>query len=236
MGGVRERALGSPTHPLAHRGAWRRKTGRGSSAPPLLVPQPPKPEFSRLNTHNGATHRSKCPARTAAPVAGAGQCTGCIWATAGPLHATAGSQEEPTRPSICASQLLQACCWALGVVVVEQGGAVLSPSTDLCSPFDARTSRCNNRTTPGAGPSKAAQKPKITLKTPLEPAKKRWSRTPHLCSPNWSGGTVDICSRRERGAPEGAGLGEEAQFDIPEEIQGNRKCVQERGFRAGRRE
>ena len=42
--------------------------------------------------------------------------------------------------------------------------------------------------------------------------------------------------RRERGAPEGAGLGEEAQFDIPEEIQGNRKCVQERGFRAGRRE
>jgi hypothetical protein len=48
-----------------------------------------KPEFSRLNTHNGATHRSKCPARTAAPVAGAGHCTGCIWATAGPLHATA---------------------------------------------------------------------------------------------------------------------------------------------------
>jgi hypothetical protein len=42
------------------------------------VLQPPKPEFSRLNTHNGATHRSKCPARTAAPVAvaGAGQCTG----------------------------------------------------------------------------------------------------------------------------------------------------------------
>jgi hypothetical protein len=40
----------------------------------------------------------------------------------------------------------------------------------------------------------------------------------------------------ERGAPEGAGLGEEAQFDIPEEIQGSRKCVQERGFRAGRRE
>jgi hypothetical protein len=23
------------------------------------VPQPPKPEFPRLNTHNGATHRSK---------------------------------------------------------------------------------------------------------------------------------------------------------------------------------
>jgi hypothetical protein len=68
-----------------------------------LVPQPPKPEFSSLNTHNGATHRGKCPARTAAPVAGAGHCTGCIWATAGPLHATAGSKEEPTRPSIWGS-------------------------------------------------------------------------------------------------------------------------------------
>jgi hypothetical protein len=53
-------------------------------------------------------HRSKCPARTAVPVAGAGQCTGCIWATTGPLHANAGSQEEPTRPSTCASPLL---CW-----------------------------------------------------------------------------------------------------------------------------
>jgi hypothetical protein len=72
----------------------------------------------------------------------------------------------------------------------------LSPSTDLCSPFDVRTCRCNNRTTPGAGPSKAAQKPKKhTLKTPLEPAKKRWSRTPHLCSPNWSGGTVRTLPR-----------------------------------------
>jgi hypothetical protein len=30
-------ALGSPTHPLAHRGAWRRRAGRGSSAPPLLL-------------------------------------------------------------------------------------------------------------------------------------------------------------------------------------------------------
>jgi hypothetical protein len=36
-GGVRERAPGSPTRPLAHRGAWRRKTGRGGSAPPLLA-------------------------------------------------------------------------------------------------------------------------------------------------------------------------------------------------------
>jgi hypothetical protein len=35
VGGVRERALGSPTHPLVHRGAWRRRAGRGSSAPPL---------------------------------------------------------------------------------------------------------------------------------------------------------------------------------------------------------
>jgi hypothetical protein len=42
VGGVRERALGSPTHPLAHRGAWRRKTGRGSSAPPLLRAAPLK--------------------------------------------------------------------------------------------------------------------------------------------------------------------------------------------------
>jgi hypothetical protein len=34
-GGVRERALGSQTHPLlAHRGAWRRRAGRGGSAPP----------------------------------------------------------------------------------------------------------------------------------------------------------------------------------------------------------
>jgi hypothetical protein len=46
----------------------------------------------------------------------------------------------------------------------------------------------------------------------------------------------DIDGEREELAPEGAGLGEEAQFDIPEEIQGNRKSVQERGFRAGRRE
>jgi hypothetical protein len=38
--------------------------------------------------------------------------------------------------------------------------AGLSPSTGLCSPFDARILRCNNRTTPGAGPSKAPQKPK----------------------------------------------------------------------------
>jgi hypothetical protein len=36
VGGVRERALGSPTRPLAHRGAWRRRAGRGGSAPPLL--------------------------------------------------------------------------------------------------------------------------------------------------------------------------------------------------------
>jgi hypothetical protein len=36
VGGVRERALRSPTHPLAHRGAWRHRAGRGSSAPPVL--------------------------------------------------------------------------------------------------------------------------------------------------------------------------------------------------------
>jgi hypothetical protein len=37
VGGVRKRALGSPTHPLARRGAWRRRAGRGSSAPPLVL-------------------------------------------------------------------------------------------------------------------------------------------------------------------------------------------------------
>jgi hypothetical protein len=41
---------------------------------------------------------------------------------------------------------------------------------------------------------------------------------------------------REELQPEGAGLGEEAQFDIPEEIQGHRECFQERDFRVGRRE
>jgi hypothetical protein len=39
-------------------------------------------------------------------------------------------------------------------------------------------------------PQKQLKSQKTKLKTPLEPAKKRWSRTPHLCSPNWSGGTV----------------------------------------------
>jgi hypothetical protein len=40
VGGVRERALGPPTHPLAHRGAWRRRAGRVSSEPPLNSPSP----------------------------------------------------------------------------------------------------------------------------------------------------------------------------------------------------
>jgi hypothetical protein len=35
----------------------------------------------------------------------------------------------------------------------------------------------------------------------------------------------DIVGERGRGAPEGAGLGEEAQFDVPEEIQGHRELV-----------
>jgi hypothetical protein len=48
-----------------------------------------------------------------------------------------------------------------------------SPSTDLCSPFDVRTCRCNNRTTPGAGPSKAAQK---QLKSQKKNSKPPWSR------------------------------------------------------------
>ena len=38
VGGVRERALGSPTHPLAHRGAWRRKTGSGKQEGSSLFP------------------------------------------------------------------------------------------------------------------------------------------------------------------------------------------------------
>jgi hypothetical protein len=67
----------------------------------------------------------------------------------------------------------------------------LSPSTDLCSPFDARILRCNNRTTPGAGPSKAAQKPKKTSKHPWSRPKRGGAGHPtHLCSPNWSGGAV----------------------------------------------
>jgi hypothetical protein len=41
VGGVRERALGPPTtQPLAHRGAWRRGAGRGSSVPPLDLTYP----------------------------------------------------------------------------------------------------------------------------------------------------------------------------------------------------
>jgi hypothetical protein len=55
-GGVRERALGSPTHPLAHRGAWRRKTGRGGSAPPLVA--------SKCQMTNVHVHSAQC---TAAP-------------------------------------------------------------------------------------------------------------------------------------------------------------------------
>jgi hypothetical protein len=54
VGGVRERALGSPTHPLAHRGAWRRKTGRGSSAPPL-------PDMGRYAFGKASSDRRKLP-------------------------------------------------------------------------------------------------------------------------------------------------------------------------------
>jgi hypothetical protein len=66
VGGVRERALGSPTHPLAHRGAMRGKTGRGSGAPPL-VPRPrcprtgssESPAAGRWNAMSGARRESR---------------------------------------------------------------------------------------------------------------------------------------------------------------------------------
>ena len=38
VGGVRERAPGSPTHPLAHRGAWRRRVGSTTSQLDLFWP------------------------------------------------------------------------------------------------------------------------------------------------------------------------------------------------------
>jgi hypothetical protein len=81
----------------------------------------------------------------------------------------------------------------LGGLFGREGGGCLSPSTGLCSPFDVQhILRCNNRTTPGAGPSKAAQKPKKNSKHPWSRPKRGGAghRTPHRCSPNWSGGTV----------------------------------------------
>jgi hypothetical protein len=76
------------------------------------VPQPPKPEFPRLNTQSGVTHASKRPARPTLvallhPLLLLGNALGAFRA----LHATAGSEEDPTRPLTCASQLHQACCW-----------------------------------------------------------------------------------------------------------------------------
>jgi hypothetical protein len=76
----------------------------------LQVPQPPKSEFSRLNTQSGATHASKRPARPTAPIIAVG-CWAMHWVRLGhcmPLQ-EARRQEEPTWPSTCASQLLQAC-------------------------------------------------------------------------------------------------------------------------------
>jgi hypothetical protein len=49
---IRERALPPPTHPLAHRGAWRRRAGRGSSAPPLGLGH--REDAPRAHSHSGA--------------------------------------------------------------------------------------------------------------------------------------------------------------------------------------
>jgi hypothetical protein len=43
---------------------------------------------------------------------------------------------------------------------------ILSPSTDLCSPFDARTCRCNNRTTWEPAPQKQLKSQKTPQNTP----------------------------------------------------------------------
>jgi hypothetical protein len=53
VGGVRERALGSPTRPPAHRGAWRRGAGRGSSAPPLHPPVDVDANANNNNNNDG---------------------------------------------------------------------------------------------------------------------------------------------------------------------------------------
>jgi hypothetical protein len=73
-GEVWERALGSPTHPLVHRGAWRCRAGRGSSAPPFnhrspitahRPPPPPPIRFGPLlqqkNTKNANGRKRKRP-------------------------------------------------------------------------------------------------------------------------------------------------------------------------------
>jgi hypothetical protein len=69
VGGVRERALGSPAHPLAHRGAWRRKTGRGSSAPPLLFRPRRRPTHLLLlpAARGHAVHAATVPHRACPP-------------------------------------------------------------------------------------------------------------------------------------------------------------------------
>jgi hypothetical protein len=56
------------------------------------APEPPKPEFSRLNTHNGATHRSS------------GHCTGCIFGQLqGHFMPLQEARRSQTRPSIWGS-------------------------------------------------------------------------------------------------------------------------------------
>jgi hypothetical protein len=88
------------------------------------VPQPPKLEFSRLNTHNGATLTAVSALHALLRLLLV--LDSVHWVHLGYCRATSchcrKPQEEPTWPSTRASQLLQACCWALGVVVVGQGG------------------------------------------------------------------------------------------------------------------
>jgi hypothetical protein len=86
-------APGFLAHPASPAPGWWQSTRRVRSKNPQLncyswcwcwcwqVPQPPKPEFSRLNTQSGATHASErpAPARPTAPIAVVGQCIGCVW-------------------------------------------------------------------------------------------------------------------------------------------------------------
>jgi hypothetical protein len=112
------RALGAPSPQYTW---WRPRYDQKT----LIRACASSPEISRgghviLPTPTGV---SALATQTTAHVARAGGCTGCILATAGALHATAGSQEGlSTRPSTRAPQMLQGCCWALEVVMAGVGG------------------------------------------------------------------------------------------------------------------